>query len=520
MDSKPPPSCHNSPISNHSGLRGAAQQRTRRACAQKNAWFHLQHSEYHPKGGAASEQHDESKSSSRSRPGRLFFRPSRTRDAFLKKDRSTSFAPGGRPSEATAKLQDRGQDGPHPQTEAGVAASASANTSAAASAAACAAAAAAQTASAGGASAGTAGNAAGSAAGSSSAAGEVVLSSEVLSVELMYEHLNKVSRSFALTIPLIPNPLRDCISLAYLLCRVVDTVEDDARAPLVDRITWLSDFSFLSGSDFADLDVLLALKKRALELTSTGGSAADDIELLKVMDQAVNLLLRYDEEIQAVLCRALSIMSHGMSSNLRRRLHEENHTVSDLDEVDSYCYFVAGVVGEMLAELFVLHDREVDKKELLDLAVSFGEGLQLTNILRDRARDASRGVSFIPASSEEEVLEYVAITEGHLSDAIAFICSLSKKQSAGVRLFCFTNVVMALYLLRQIASRPMDPQCDYRISHSMLRRLLLLSRLAVRSNLGVRLLSMALTLGMRSQKRSVRQLRDKVSIWDHSPNTN
>lgn len=512
MDSKPPPSCHNTPIPNHSGLRGAAQQRTRRACAQKNAWFHLQHSEYHPKGGAASEQHDESKSSSRSRPGRMFFRPSRTRDAFLKKDRSTSFAPGGRPSEVPAKPQDKVKDQLPPQTEAGGAEPAAASASAAVSADA----AAAQSASAGSASAG----AAGSAAGRASAEGETVISSEVLSVELMYEHLNKVSRSFALTIPLIPNPLRDCISLAYLLCRVVDTVEDDARAPLVDRITWLSDFSFLSGSDFADLDVLLALKKRALELTSTGGSAADDIELLKVMDKAVNLLLSYDEEIQAVLCRALSIMSHGMSSNLRRRLHEANHTVSDLDEVDSYCYFVAGVVGEMLAELFVLHDREVDKKELLELAVSFGEGLQLTNILRDRARDATRGVSFIPAASEEEVLEYVAITEGHLSDAIAFICSLSKKESAGVRLFCFTNVVMALYLLRQIASRPMDPECDYRISHSMLRRLLLLSRLAVRSNLGVRLLSMALTLGMRSQKRSVRQLRDKVSIWDHSPNTN
>ena len=512
MDSKPPPSCHNTPIPNHSGLRGAAQQRTRRACAQKNAWFHLQHSEYHPKGGAASEQHDESKSSSRSRPGRMFFRPSRTRDAFLKKDRSTSFAPGGRLSEVPAKPQDKVKDQLPPQTEAGGAEPAAASASAAVSADA----AAAKSASAGSASAG----AAGSAAGRASAEGETVISSEVLSVELMYEHLNKVSRSFALTIPLIPNPLRDCISLAYLLCRVVDTVEDDALAPLVDRITWLSDFSFLSGSDFADLDVLLALKKRALELTSTGGSAADDIELLKVMDKAVNLLLSYDEEIQAVLCRALSIMSHGMSSNLRRRLHEANHTVSDLDEVDSYCYFVAGVVGEMLAELFVLHDREVDKKELLELAVSFGEGLQLTNILRDRARDATRGVSFIPASSEEEVLEYVAITEGHLSDAIAFICSLSKKESAGVRLFCFTNVVMALYLLRQIASRPMDPECDYRISHSMLRRLLLLSRLAVRSNLGVRLLSMALTLGMRSQKRSVRQLRDKVSIWDHSPNTN
>lgn len=347
------------------------------------------------------------------------------------------------------------------------------------------------------------------------------ISIELMSNEAIYNHLNKVSRSFALTIPLMPNPLRDYIALAYLMCRIVDTVEDDAKANIVDKITWLSDFSFLAGGDFADLDVLYALKDRALELTKNG-SIEDDIKLVHDLDKAVNLLLSYDDEVKVILCRALSIMSHGMAHFLRTSLDEDvqEQGIKDLDDVDNYCYFVAGVVGEMLAELFALHDKSVDKKELLDLSVSFGEGLQLTNILRDRAKDLERGASFLLGNSEDEVLEYVALTEGHLNDAINFICALDPKQSSGVRLFCLTNVVMAMYLLRQVARNPLDPKCNYKISRAKLKRLFLMSKLANRSNFGIRLFSFSLSLGMRSQRRSVRQLRDKVSIWDHSPNTN
>ena len=156
----------------------------------------------------------------------------------------------------------------------------------------------------------------------------------------------------------------------------------------------------------------------------------------------------------------------------------------------------------------------------MDLSVSFGEGLQLTNILRDRAKDLKRGASFLPGNTEDEVLDYVAFTEGHLNDAINLICALDPKASSGVRLFCLTNVVMAMYLLRQVSRNPLDPNCDYRISKANLKRLFLLSKLANRSNLGVRLFSLSLTIGMRCQRRSVRQLRDKVSIWDHSPTTN
>lgn len=340
---------------------------------------------------------------------------------------------------------------------------------------------------------------------------------EVLSRDALYAHLERVSRSFAITIPFMAEPMRDYVALAYLLCRIVDTVEDDAKAALLDKITWLSDFAFLSGDEFTEPDVLRGLRLRALDLVKDG-SSEDDIALVRDLELAVNLLLSYSDEVQEIICHAVSILAHGMSSSLRHKL--EQSEISNIDEVDSYCYFVAGVVGEMLAELFVLHDNNVDRKELMALAVSFGEGLQLTNILRDRAKDAKRGASFLPVSDADGVLEYVALTQGHLDDAISFICALSPHRNSGVRMFCFTNVAMAMYLLRQVARSPLDPDCNYNISRRRVKQLFFLSRFAVRSNLALRFFSFLLSFGMKRQRRNARQLRDKVSIWDHSSTTN
>lgn len=341
-------------------------------------------------------------------------------------------------------------------------------------------------------------------------------SGPILSNSALYSHLTNVSRSFAITIPLMAAPLKDYVSLAYLICRIVDTVEDDPEASIFDKITWLSDFSFLAGDEFEQHDVLMELRQRALELTLA--SNKDEVALIADLEPVINLLLSFPDEIKDTICHGVAILGHGMATSLRNSLDAEHSF--DLDEVDTYCYFVAGVVGEMLAELFSISDHKADHKELMELSVSFGEGLQLTNILRDRAKDAARGVTFLPATTKEEVLDYVAITQGHLDDAIDFICTLSPKESAGVRMFCLTNVAMAMYLLRKVARNPMDPKCDYTISRTNTKRLFILCRMAVKANWSLRALSFVLSFGLKRQRRSVRQLRDKVSIWDHSPNTN
>src|SRR5262249_44091466 len=70
----------------------------------------------------------------------------------------------------------------------------------------------------------------------------------------------------------------------------------------------------------------------------------------------------------------------------------------DLDDLRSYCYAVAGIVGEMLTELFLLGGgpwRRIAPQMRRD-ATTFGEGLQLVNIIKDRARDANEGRHYLP----------------------------------------------------------------------------------------------------------------------------
>ncbi len=55
--------------------------------------------------------------------------------------------------------------------------------------------------------------------------------------------LKSVSRSFYLTISFLPRPLREPVSLAYLLARATDTIADTATVPAAIRLTTLRDFA-------------------------------------------------------------------------------------------------------------------------------------------------------------------------------------------------------------------------------------------------------------------------------------
>ena len=72
--------------------------------------------------------------------------------------------------------------------------------------------------------------------------------------------------------------------------------------------------------------------------------------------------------------------------------------LQDVAQLDRYCYHVAGVVGETLTALFCDYSDEIDRRrdDLLALSVSFGQGLQMINILKDMWEDRRRGVCWLP----------------------------------------------------------------------------------------------------------------------------
>ncbi|SKA56621.1 farnesyl-diphosphate farnesyltransferase [Succinivibrio dextrinosolvens DSM 3072] len=328
------------------------------------------------------------------------------------------------------------------------------------------------------------------------------------------EHLRNVSRTFALTIPMLPEALIDYISNAYLLCRIADTVEDDPKAQVEKKISWLKSFSLFCKEGFNDEMELLKLHKQAVDLVHDG-AVDKEFALIEDMPAVIKRTLGFPIKVRNILSKGVSILSLGMSRSL------EGTEIRNINDVDHYCYYVAGVVGELLAALFSEHNHDIDKKALMDLSVSFGEGLQLTNILKDRLVDKDRDACFLPiardgSNSAEVIKEYLAICQGHLDDALSFILRIPTKES-GIRLFCLLNIAMATATLKLLNDA--DPETDriVKISRKTVKILYILSKMVVKNNFLTRMFFYYISRGVKRTKRDPHELRNRVSCWERLP---
>ena len=328
---------------------------------------------------------------------------------------------------------------------------------------------------------------------------------QAISLECQHEHLLRVSRTFALTIPLLPEDVAIEVSNAYLLCRIADTVEDDPRADTSDKVTWLRDFARFSLNLYEDDADLIELADRGCRLVKDGAKASE-LALMQDFVGVIRLTRTFPLAIRRVLCRGVAILASGMASSLN------GVRITTLADVDEYCYSVAGVVGELLACIFAENCRTIDKERLLSLSVSFGEGLQLTNILKDRLEDAARGVSFLPpdAGTEEGVQHYVAITKGHLDDARDFILAIPASES-GIRKFCLLNILMAEATVKLMHA---DPKGVLKITRRAVKALYAATSVCARFNCLTRALYAIVGMGLASERRDAALLRKTVSKWD------
>lgn len=231
------------------------------------------------------------------------------------------------------------------------------------------------------------------------------------------EHLEKTSRTFALAIPLLEEPLRREVTISYLLFRVVDTLEDAAVWTASQRSSCLRTCAqVIRHGTVADakhaaghwLDLGPTRHAGYLELIRSFPSLLADTRALHPSSL---------ERIEHHLLRTIERMD-----SFVRTAHKDGTLVLETKEaLRSYCYAVAGIVGELLTDLFVLHaPRLHDAADALRRhAPRFGEGLQLVNIARDASGDAKEGRRFIPPGMLLE--EVLAWAEDDLDHAMAFV---------------------------------------------------------------------------------------------------
>ncbi|HTR02572.1 MAG TPA: squalene/phytoene synthase family protein, partial [Thermoanaerobaculia bacterium] len=206
--------------------------------------------------------------------------------------------------------------------------------------------------------------------------------------------LEKTSRTFALSIPVLPEPTRREVMIAYLLFRIADTFEDASHWTPEDRIAALADFKALLHVEARPRAEALAKDWVARDVAHHAGYRELMAETPFVLDAFFALSPRAIPPIRTHVARS----ADGMAS-IVARTRGGSLTLHSLQELKDYCYLVAGIVGEMLSELFLL-DREnlaPVSAYLRERAATFGEALQLVNILKDSAGDAKEGRRYLPA---------------------------------------------------------------------------------------------------------------------------
>jgi farnesyl-diphosphate farnesyltransferase len=300
--------------------------------------------------------------------------------------------------------------------------------------------------------------------------------SENSDTDLAYQKaiLDSVSRTFALTIPLLPPSIEIVVGNTYLLCRIVDTIEDAADLSPETKQK-LSKLFLDAVLEKAPVDHFV---KPCLEALKHYGNQ-NELDLIAHTPTVLRILQTCSKADQNAVSRCVSIMSEGMSY-----FHDKQTQagLKDLKEFERYCYVVAGVVGELLTTIFSNHSPAFAKniKGHEDLATAFGQALQMTNILKDSPEDRARGVSWKPADITQGQL--LKISYEKLQDSLSYIL-LIPKEELGMRRFCFLAFGLAVMTLKKISDRKQFSHKDeVKLSRNSVMIFYAFTTFAVRSN--------------------------------------
>ncbi len=233
--------------------------------------------------------------------------------------------------------------------------------------------------------------------------------------------LEKTSRTFALSIPVLPEPTRREVTIAYLLFRIADTFEDAAHWPPEDRIAAIGDFNRLLADYSRERAQTLSRGWVERNVAHHAGYRELMEEVPFVLDAFFALAPGAVAPIRAHVIRSAEGMAGIVS-----RTRQGHLTLHSIQELKDYCYIVAGIVGEMLSELFLLDRPALDgvARYLRERAATFGEALQLVNILKDSAVDAVEGRRYLPI--EVSKADVFALARRDLGVAGDYILALQK----------------------------------------------------------------------------------------------
>ncbi|MDL4840178.1 phytoene/squalene synthase family protein [Aquibacillus rhizosphaerae] len=249
--------------------------------------------------------------------------------------------------------------------------------------------------------------------------------SEVKKLHKEAMHVLKLtSRTFYIPISLLEPTLKKTVASAYLCMRAIDEIEDHEMIEPEEKQHLLNSTSLLLKKEF---DVVEYRK-----LIQPYESILPEVTLR--LDDWINVC---PEGIVDKVKESTSIMAAGMADWV-----EKDWLIKTVEELDDYTYYVAGLVGVMLSDIWKWYDNtETDQ----DLAIAFGRGLQSVNILRNQQEDYERGVSFMPENWNRDDMFQYATNNLKLADEY-----MKDIKNRNIKLFCKIPLALANKTLKAL----------------------------------------------------------------------
>jgi farnesyl-diphosphate farnesyltransferase len=308
--------------------------------------------------------------------------------------------------------------------------------------------------------------------------------------DLLKDLLRDVSRSFYLTLRILPGRIRNQIGLAYLLARTTDTVADTEAIAIPERLVALQTLR----------EAILAPKQQTVALPQIQAQQANAAEriLLERIDEALMVLFSFAPEDRRLIQTVLRTISEGQELDLLRfgSASRDNIVALQRDaDLDDYTYRVAGCVGEFWTRMCVGHlspKPRTGLESLVERGMRFGKGLQLVNILRDLPADLQKGRCYLPQdalrklglepdrlldpSSEKPLRpvydEWLGKAKEHLNVGWSYVLDLPFSW-VRVRLACAWPILIGLKTCEKLHRGPiLNPHERIKISRSEIKRIM------------------------------------------------
>jgi len=317
---------------------------------------------------------------------------------------------------------------------------------------------------------------------------------------LLIDLLKRVSRSFFLTLNVLPRCVRDQIGLAYLFARAADTIADTDLIDRERRLLFLEQFRHQFETDEVSWSEVHAIQAAV----APHQVESAERRLLEQLEDCFRLYLELEDDDQARIRTLMGTLTNGMVMDLQSFPGDNQSRLTALpalENLDRYTYYVAGCVGEFWTGMMCAHLPALaawDEKRMAAVGVRFGKGLQLTNILKDLPRDLQRGRCYMPASLLQEagltpsdllrndnlpkakpVLDkLVRLALEHLDQGWLYTLAIPRRE-VRLRLACMWPILFAGATLQRIAASPdwLDATANLKMPKGQVYRIMALTTL-------------------------------------------